>query len=118
MARAAHLQPVPASPPTAPGHLTESSRALWSRIVADYELADHHRELLRLALEALDRCEQAREVLAVEGITFVDRFGSPKAHPCVAIERDARLAAARLWREIDLEGEPLPDPRTPRRRGR
>jgi hypothetical protein len=98
--------------------LSASSQRLWRRVLEDYLLEDHHRELLRLALESLDRCEQARKVLAREGITYRDRFGAPRPHPCVGIERDSRVAAARLWRELDLEGEPLPDPRMPRRRGR
>jgi phage terminase small subunit len=100
----------------APEHLSARSRELWARIVRDYDLDVHHLELLRLALEALDRCEQARQALADEGMLTTNRYGVRVAHPAVAIERDSRLAAARLFRELDLEGEPLPDPRMRRRR--
>jgi hypothetical protein len=111
---------VPAANVTDPkpaAHLSRRAKELWVQVTRDYVLESHNLELLRIALEALDRCEEARKILASEGIIALDRYGAPKAHPAVAIERDSRLAAARLWRELDLEGEPLPDPRMPRRRG-
>jgi phage terminase small subunit len=101
--------------PKPPEHLSSASQTLWRSVIEDYELEPHHLELLRLALEALDRCEQARRLIEEEGPVFRDRFGCPRPHPRVAIERDSRIAAARLWRELDLEGEPMPDPRMPRR---
>ncbi|MEJ7714176.1 MAG: hypothetical protein WKF40_00095 [Thermoleophilaceae bacterium] len=52
--------------------------------------------------------------LAQHGTTYTDRFGQPRARPEVNIERDARIAFARLLRELDLDGEPAPDPRPPR----
>ena len=82
---------------TAPKHLSRSSKRLYRRLVTDYELAEevHALEVLRLGLEALDRAAQARVALAAHGMTYVDRFGAPKARPEVAIERDARIAADR-----------------------
>ncbi len=64
---------------------------------------------------AWDRAEEARDRLAKDGTYYTDRFGAPKVHPAVAVERDARLAFMRAVRELDLDGEPLPDPRPPRR---
>jgi P27 family predicted phage terminase small subunit len=102
--------------PTAPKRLRAATRRWWTEVVRDYDLEPHHLRLLTLACEAWDRCQQAREILRRDGIVTTDRYGSPKAHPAVAIERDSRLAFARLLRELDLDGEPLPDPRMPRRR--
>lgn len=84
-------------------------------MLAEFELGDHHVRLLTLAAQAWDRAEEAREALAEHGTTYTDRFGQPRARPEVAIERDARLAFARLLRELDLDGEPAPAPRPPRR---
>jgi len=93
----------------APAHLSRPSRELWTAVVKEYELQEepHALRLLTLACEASDRCEQARVALADEGLTYTDRFGCPKPSPYIAIERDSRLAAARLFRELAL---PLSDP--------
>lgn len=102
----------------APKHLTPKTRAWWRSVTADYELEPHHIRLLTLAAEAWDRCQEAREVLAEEGLIFTDRFGSPRSRPEVGIERDSRLAFARLLRELALDVEPPKDNRPPRIAGR
>ena len=101
----------------APAHLNPRTAAWWRDVVADYSLEEHHERLLTLAGEAWDRAEQARTALAEHGLTYEDRFAQPRARPEVAIERDSRVAFARLVRELDLDGEPGPDPRPPRRQG-
>jgi phage terminase small subunit len=69
--------------------------------------------LLVLACQAWDRAEQAREILAREGLTFMDRFDCPHARPEVAVERDSRLAFARLVRELDLDISAPAEPSRP-----
>jgi hypothetical protein len=49
--------------------------------------------------------QAAREAIATHGITYQDRFGAPRVRPEVAIERDARLAFARLIRALRLDVE-------------
>ena len=87
-----------------PPHLTEASQRLFCRIVLDYGLKgdDPALTLLRLALEAADRADEARQRIAQDGVLLADRFGQLRPHPSVAIERDSRLAAARLLRELGL----------------
>ena len=99
----------------APSHLREATQEWFVSVLRDYELEPHHVRLLTLAGEAWDRAQEARETLAVEGSYFTDRFGAPRAHPAVAVERDSRIAFARLLRELDLDAEPAPDVRLPRR---
>ena len=101
------------SAPTPPKALSRESKALWRTTCVDFDLEPHHLRLLRLFCEALDRAAEAQKVLDEAGLTIIDRFGQVKAHPCVAVKRDAEVAAARLLRELDLEGEPDPSPRPP-----
>ena len=81
--------------------------------MADFELEEHHRKLLLLACEAFDRCTEARELLARDGLTIPTGAGGQKAHPAVAIERDSRLAFTRVLRELDLDTEAPPEGRRP-----
>ncbi len=98
--------------PKPPAHLKPQTRRWWSSVIADFALEAHHVRVLTLAGEAWDRTQEARERLAADGTYLADRFGQLRAHPAVAVERDSRLAFARLLRELDLDVEP---PRSPGR---
>ena len=87
-------------------HLKPETWRWWQDVVDEWDLDEHHIRLLTLAAEAWDRCVEAREILAREGLTYLDRFDQPKPRPEVGIERDSRLAFARLLRELDLDAEP------------
>ena len=97
----------------APKHLRPETRRFWQSVVRDYMLEDHHMKLLLLTCEALDRCAEARDRLGAEGLTVGTGDGSQKAHPLIAVERDARIAAMRGLRELDLDAETSPDARHP-----
>jgi phage terminase small subunit len=85
-------------------------------VTAEYELEQHHLKLLQLAAEAWDTGQEARKSLVSAGsMVFLDRFGQLKAHPAVAIERDAGSSFARLLRELALHDAPEPESRPPRR---
>jgi phage terminase small subunit len=84
----------------------------WRSVLADYEFGDHHLKILEAAADAWDRLTAARDILLREGLTVPGKDG-PKAHPAVAIERDARAAFARLVRELDLDGAAPPEARRP-----
>lgn len=97
-----------------PTHLQAATRDWFSQVVADYDLEPHHLKLLTLAGESWDRGCEAREALAKHGLTFTDRFGAPRGRPEIAVERDSRIAFARLCRELDLDEDPTPvAPRPP-----
>ncbi len=90
---------------SATSHLTEDMRRFYRRVVRAYGLQDHHRRLVVCACEAHDRMTQARDQLAREGITTIDRHGQTRPHPAVSIERDSRIAFARMLRELGLADE-------------
>jgi hypothetical protein len=101
--------PGPRKPPR---HLRAAGRRWWLEVHANFELEGHDEPVVTLAGEALDRAVAAREAIDKHGATYLDRFGAPRARPEVAIERDSRLAFARLLRELALNVA-APDSRPP-----
>ena len=96
--------------PAVPAHLSARSKRLFRDITGRYGgrngLETHRLELLRMALEAIDRATDARIILERDGLMLEGRSG-PRLHPAANLERDSRLAAARLLREAGFD---LPDP--------
>jgi hypothetical protein len=93
-----------------PRHLRPTTLAWFRQVLTDWELEQHHVRLLLAAAEALDRAQEARDILEKQGLTFNDRFGAPHARPEVKIERDARNVFMRTIRELDLDTAPPPPP--------
>jgi phage terminase small subunit len=87
----------------APKHLRPATRKWFEHVAKTYELEEHHERLLQLAAEAWDRGEEAREAIALHGLTCLDRYGGPRVRPEVGVETTARAAFARLIRELDLD---------------
>jgi len=85
-----------------PEHLSKEAHEFWQWASDEYQLNRDELHLLLMACEAMDRCIQARKRLAKQGLTYTDRFGQPKSRPEIAIERDSRLAFARLVKQLGL----------------
>lgn len=79
-------------------------------MVARFPLDPRQLELLRRACEASDSADDARAVVRREGLTVLDCRGEVSPHPCVQIERDARIAIALLLGELPLESEDSKEP--------
>jgi P27 family predicted phage terminase small subunit len=104
---------LPAELPPPPDHLSAAMQTWWRRAVADYDFDPHHVLVLEAACDAWDRMVQARTTIIAEGLT-VETANGKKQHPAVNIERDSRLAFARLVRELDLDcPPPRPGPYMP-----
>jgi phage terminase small subunit len=96
----------------APKHLRAATRRWFESVLTDYQLEAHHIRLLQLAGESWDRCQEAREALKKHGMTFENKYGETKIRPEAIVEKDSRIAFARLIRELNLSEEP-PDPPRP-----
>ncbi len=89
---------------TVPKHLSADAKTMWRRLMEDFHLEDAAAlALLRAACEAFDRCNEARQQIAKEGATLKDRFGQVRAHPAVAVERDARGQMISALRALRLD---------------
>jgi phage terminase small subunit len=88
---------------TAPEHLSERSKELWRQLQPVHAKSLGRQELLRVGLEALDRCDQARSLIDAEGMTSITE--STKAvhvHPGTRIEREARMQVIKIWELLRL----------------
>jgi P27 family predicted phage terminase small subunit len=99
----------------APKHLSKEAKRIWRDIVAEYAIDDvAGLKILRVALEALDRAQAAREIIDRDGMTLTDKFGQTKSHPLLANERDSRAAFLAGVKALNLDIEPLhPGPGRP-----
>ena len=86
------------------GHVALRGRAaeLWREAQAAWSLNAPALELLRCAVEALARADEAAEIVSRDGLTFVDRWGQPRQHPAAALELNHRGQAARYLQALGL----------------
>jgi P27 family predicted phage terminase small subunit len=114
---AASLATIPVAVPnpprplhSAPGHLSLAMQDWWNSVVAEIDLEPHRLRVLEAACGAWDRMVEARRAVAEHGLTYLSKDGDPRARPEVAVERDARIAFARLVRDLGLD-TPIAQPR-------
>ena len=96
-------EPEPVPLPTAPDHLSPEMKRWWQTENEKFAFDDHQLKLLEAASGAWDRMTQARLALAKHGLTYQDDKGGIRPRPEIAIERDCRIAFARLLRELHLD---------------
>lgn len=87
----------------APAHLSAPARALYAAIVTDYQLEAWHLAILTRALDAMDTADAAETIVRAEGAVTDTRLGERKAHPAVAIARDARAQFGTLMKQLGLD---------------
>jgi len=91
--------------PQPPKHLSASAKRFWLSVVDAFDIEGHTLDLLEAACTQLQRAEEARAIIAKEGMVVKDRFEQPKQHPGVELERQAHLAFLRIGRELGLSVE-------------
>lgn len=102
---------IPSRKSRAPAHLSPKSRSLWRATLAEWALEPHNAALFRLALESLDRSDEAKAIVDREGLLVIGSVGQPRPHPLLAVERDARAQCARLLGQLGLDDADSPDTR-------
>lgn len=102
---------------SAPNHLKTATGRWFVDVCETYVLEPHHVRILTLAAESWDRGQAARAIIDKLGLTYTDRYGCPRPRPEIGIERDSRIAFARLLRELGLDIAGNPDDIRPPRVG-
>jgi len=102
--------PMKARPTDAPKTLSPEARKRWRTVRDDFAISDSAGLLLlETAFEAFDLMRLAQKLVREEGATQVDGRGTIRAHPAVAIERDARSAMLSSLKALRLDLEPVGD---------
>lgn len=96
-------EPKPKSP--APEYLSSAARDLWNKIMDAYWIDVAAEVVLETLCSGVDRRQQARERISADGPIVKDRFGVVKAHPALALERDATLQVQRAFRLLGFDQE-------------
>jgi hypothetical protein len=91
-------------PPPIPGPpdgLSERSLTLWHSVVPARAVSPARTAVIEEALRALDRADEARRVLADEGmVSKTESTGALHIHPLTRVERENRQLFARLWDQL------------------
>lgn len=98
-------------PPSPPGDLRRSGRALWRAVLAEFELDEHERQLLHETCRTSDLCDKLQAVLDADGPMSTSSQGV-RVHPAAVELRQQRIALARLLAALSLpSGEDQAAPR-------
>jgi phage terminase small subunit len=86
-----------------PEHLSPRSQSLWCDVVPSRCRSPERLALLVVALESLDRAEEAKAAVAVDGMTKVTpRSGAIHVHPLLRVERESRQMFSKIWGQLSL----------------
>lgn len=103
--------------PRPPTHLSREAKTLWRKLHEEWVIDEPGSvAILVVGLESFDRCQEARKILAKEGLRTRDRFDQVRVHPLAAVARDAEAAFRSALRQLGVDKSP--DDTPPRRPGR
>ena len=88
-----------------PKHLSKVSQSLWKKLVPKRVKTLEQLVLLKVALEALDRGDEARRRISDEGLTITTpETGAVHLHPAWQVEQQARQQFLRAWCDLGFAG--------------
>jgi phage terminase small subunit len=98
----------------APAGLGGEARRLWTRSVAEFDLAEHEYALLEQACKTLDRIAELDADVVARGLMLESSQGL-RVHPAIGEARQQRLTLARLLATLGIPplegGDDLPKSR-------
>ena len=78
------------------------------RLIDEYNITDAGGLLyIRTFADAFTQELNSMDIVAVDGLTFKDRFGQMKSHPLLTVIRDARAQKMAALKSLNLDIEPL-----------
>lgn len=93
--------------PKPPTHLSREAKRFWRRVVESYDLDSGGLLLLRTALEAWDRMQEARREIEAKGLVLINpKTGVARQNPACGVEEKARQGFLRAWAQLGLDIEP------------
>src|SRR5688572_27231584 len=106
--------------PSPPAGTAASGKALWTAVLAEWELDSHELALLREAVRTVDQLDRFAAIVKREGDVIESPQGL-KVHPAAVEARQARIALARILAALrlpdGLEGDESQGRRSQRRSG-
>ena len=98
------LPPEEEGAPPPPAHLSERAVSFWRALVPDPCGSPGRVLLLEAALGALDRADEAAELIKRDGlVTTSARSGVVHAYPAIAVEAASRRQFIKLWTHMGLD---------------
>ncbi len=87
----------------APAHLSERSRKLWAEVAPQRRQSPEALAAVQVALEALDRADEAAALLKRDGLVIVSaKTGVVHASPLLKVELQSRQLFFKIWSAMSL----------------
>ncbi len=86
-----------------PTTLSDRSLRIWRDLIPRRAKSPERRTMIQVALECLDRADQAREKIDADGLVFkTESTGTVHVHPLLKTEKDSRALFAKIWGQLGL----------------
>jgi P27 family predicted phage terminase small subunit len=89
-----------------PEGLSEEAEKIWNEVVQGWEMDTRSLTLLRVACEAFDDMEAAREEIRKHGLILEAPSKQRRKNPACEILKSARDNFLRAWQHLNLDVEP------------
>jgi P27 family predicted phage terminase small subunit len=105
--------------PKPPDGISPEAKTWWKKLTSAYVFSDPDSiMLLNSVMECFDRMNEARTLVAKEGLVATNRLGEQKPHPGLRVEAMARDAMHRALKQLSLDPPSNPVGRPYARGGR